>query len=223
MSFYKTGIVYTSNINESLIESLSPPFDNTIYTEPDNSRWIRIFHHNNPAENLFSSADPFSTGVYKNEDMWFNVSVCNFASTWELMIIQARLSTDTPEKFRWIQLVNPMVANYSDVALANITRVTTSGYTTASGNYAGLYLRSNQTTSPQDYLTCNNGTASNWFGAIGSWTAHQGGIPAYNGSAITTGYTNLYLRLSNDLEKYFKIDKASIYNEAITLNTFIER
>jgi hypothetical protein len=129
------------------------------------------------------------------------------------MIIQARLSTDTAEKFRWIQNVNPMTATYSEVALANITRVTTSGYTTASGNYAGIYKR-NFTS----FIVCNNGTEGNWFGAIGSWTAWNSGIPGYNGGAITSGYTDLYLRIDN-----IKLVKASIYNEAIISNNFIER
>lgn len=209
MSFYKTGTINTPNINESLYNI----YDRQVYAEADNSAWIRIFHHNNPAENLFSSTDTFTTSVYKNTNLWFNISLCNLTTVWELMIIQARLSTDTAEKFRWIQNVNPMTATYSEVALANITRVTTSGYTTASGNYAGIYKR-NFTS----FIVCNNGTEGNWFGAIGSWTTWNSGIPGYNGGAITSGYTDLYLRIDN-----IKLDKASIYNEAITSNNFIER
>ena len=209
MSFYKTGTISIPNINESLYNT----YDRQVYSESDNSAWIRIFHHNNPAENLFANTDTFTTSVYKNSNLWFNVSLCNLTTVWELMIIQARLSTDTPEKFRWIQLANPMVANYSDVTLANITRVTTSGYTTPDGNYAGIYKKNTSS-----YLVCNNGNSGHWFGAIGSWSAWNSGIPGYNGGAITSGYTDLYLRIDN-----IKLDKASIYNEAITSNNFIER
>lgn len=209
VSFKKTGSV-VSNIQELML--------NPIY-EPDNSMWIQIAHHNNPASYLFSSTDTFETSVYTDSNRWFHVSLCNLVTTWELMIIQARLSTDTPEKFRWIQTANPMTATYADVALANITRITTSGYTTATGNYAGLYYRRNQISTPEAYLVCNNGTAGNWFGPVGSWTLWSSGTPAYNGSVITTGYTDLYLRIDNtDLPK-----KISVYEYNIISNSIIER
>lgn len=203
VSFKKTGAV-ASNIQELML--------NPIY-EPDNSMWIQIAHHNNPASYLFSSTDTFETCVYTDQNRWFHVSLCNLVTTWELMIIQAPLATDTIEKYRWIQAVNPMIATYEDVALANIIRVTTSGYTTPGGNYAGIYKRNTSS-----YLVCNNGYSGHWFGAIGSWSVHNSGTPGYNGKTITSGYMKLYLRIDNtDLIKKF-----SIYKDSITANSIIE-
>ena len=205
VSFKKTGSV-VSNIQELML--------NPIY-EPDNSMWIQIAHHNNPASYLFSSTDTFETSVYTDSNRWFHVSLCNLVTTWELMIIQAPLATDTAEKYRWIQTVNPMIATFSQVALANITRVTTSGYTTASGNYAGLY----KDTGNRSYIICNNGTSGNYWGDFGGWTVYQGGIPGYSHNVITTGYIDLYLRIDNtDLPK-----KISVYENNIITNTIIER
>ena len=64
VSITKTGQFYNSHINE-------------IHVEPDGSRWEHIFHHNNPAANLFASTDDFANGVYKNENLWFNFQICN--------------------------------------------------------------------------------------------------------------------------------------------------
>lgn len=204
VSFKKTGSV-VSNIQELML--------NPIY-EPDNSVWIQIAHHNNPSSYLFSSTDTFETSVYTDSNRWFHVSLCNLVTTWELMIIQAPLATDTAEKYRWIQTVNPMIATYEDVALANITRITTTGYTTPGGNYAGIYKKNSSS-----YLVCNNGNSGHWFGAIGSWSVHNSGTPGYNGKTITSGYMNLYLRIDNtDLPK-----KISVYEYNIITNTIIER
>ena len=71
-----TGQFKNSNLNEYLVE-------------PDGSVWEHVFHHNNPASNLFASTDSFTTGVYKSKDAWFNFQVCNsLSSSWEFLIIQ---------------------------------------------------------------------------------------------------------------------------------------
>ena len=71
----KNGFLIANSINE-------------YHIEPDGTIWERIFHHSNPANNLFTSSDTFTTGVYKNENSWFNFSICNILNTYELMVIQ---------------------------------------------------------------------------------------------------------------------------------------
>ena len=188
LSIKKTGIIETSLFTEFIANT----FDTTTYTEPDGSAWIRIVHHNNPGtSNLFASGDTFTTQVYKDANRWFNASLCNYLSgSWEFMIKQTATSGATEYKYRWIQTINPMVAAWADVASANITKITTSGYTTFSTG--GLYHHGSNT-----YLCTNNGTQGNWWGAVGSWGTHQSGIPAWAGVVVTTGYCDLYLRIDN--------------------------
>ena len=209
VSFYKTGVVSA----DSVLDALRCPFDKQVYLEPDGSAWIRIVHHNNPASIRFASTDPFETLVYKDADRWFAAALCNSVTKWELMIIQAVNSGDTASKYRWIQTVNPMTAAFDDVAAANVTKITTTGYTTPGASYGGLYKRNSAT-----YLSCNNGNSGNWYGNLGGWTVWSTGIPGYNGVAIASGYIDLYLRLDG----VSAVDKASIYKDKITTDTLIE-
>ncbi len=211
VSFNKTGII-TSDI----FEKLRNPFDPTVYYEPDGSAWIRVTHQNNPATNLFSSTDTFITSVYKDDNRWFYLSLCDLVSTWELMVKQMQTSGGTEEKYRWIQSVNPMEAVFADVASENVTKITTSGYT--SSTYGGAYKKKSNA-----YIACNNGNSGNWWGAIGSWSTHQSGIPGYNGKVITSGYLDVYLRINGDIKTYFEIENFSIYKDSITSDTIIER
>ena len=75
MSIYKNGIWKTTNLDNYFLQFLTTP---NIITEPDGSIWLQVFHHNNPATNgIFSSTDTFATGVYLDENKWFNVNLCN--------------------------------------------------------------------------------------------------------------------------------------------------
>ena len=166
-------------------------YDTKTYMEPDGSAWVRIFHHSNPASKLFASGNTFANSVYIDADRWFNFQVCNDVSTWEFMIKQkAESTTATESKYRWIQTKNPMTAVFADVASASITKVTTSGY--SSFSHGGLYKIQSNT-----YLCTNNGTNGNWWGAVGAWTNHQSGIPAWAGVIVKTGYEDVYLRIDN--------------------------
>lgn len=187
---YKTGITQGQEISE--IDGMSNlKYDPNVYIEPDGSAWVRIFHHANPTSNKFASSDTFTTGVYKDENRWFNFDLCNNVNTWEFMLIQKAESTTTTEtKYRWIQTKNPLVAVYADVASANIIKITTSGYTTFS--HGGLYKINSNT-----YLCTNNGANGNWWGAVGAWNAHGGGIPAWASVVVKTGYVDVYLRIDN--------------------------
>ena len=208
MSIKKNGVVETSSFSNFI----SNPFDLNCYVEPDNSVWIRLVHHANPTDNKFASNNTFTTSVYIDANRWFNVALCNKVglSTWELMIKQMPATGGTESKFRWIQKYNPMSATFAQVASAEVTKVTTSGYTSFSSG--GLYPINSNT-----YLCTNNGTQGNWWGSVGAWNAHQGGIPAWNGTIVTTGYMDLYLRVDNDLKT-----TASIFNNSIVARDFIE-
>ncbi len=204
----KTGVVESA----SFTESFGSLYDQTSYVEPDNSVWIRIFHHNNPANARFASTNTFSSSVYLDADRWFNVSLLNMITngTYELMIHQLPASGGTLEKYRWVQTKNPMTCAFGDVDVADVTINTSSGYT-ALTNYGGIYYKNSST-----YLCVNNGNSGNWMGAVGSWSAWSGGIPGW-GKAVTSGYLDLYLRVDNQ-----SASLCSIFDTHIQATDFIE-
>ena len=183
-----TGIITGHEIYESpFVDTLK--YDKTIYTEPDGSKWVRIFHHNNPASTLFSSSSVWRKGVYVNENVWFDIyGNVELAPKYELMVKQKTTSSASEVKYRWIQNVSPLTAVWDDVKPANVTRITTSGYT--DGTFGGLFISNNNT-----HMVIANSNSSNWYGATGSWTAYQSGIPGYPSTTITSGYMDIYLRI----------------------------
>ena len=203
----KKGIWHADQFSEYLIS----PHDNIIKIESDGSLWTHIFHHNNPASNLFASTDDFTNALYKSENAWVDFSLCNHADKWEFLVIQSPTSGAAEIKIRWLQPANPMTATYASVANANITYRTGSGYVTSS--WGGLYRKGGNT-----YLCANNGTEGNWWGATGSWSLHQSGIPAFYGQVVTTGYYDIYLRIDNLANTKATITKGS----AITENQLYE-
>ena len=209
---HRTGVLSNSNFNEinNLFNLL---YDKQLYIEPDGSCWIRIFHHANCDTKLFVSSDTFTTSVYKDADRWFNVSLCNKVNKWELMVKSMPTAGGTETKYRWIQTKNPMTAAYADVAAASVTKVTGNGY--ASYGWGGLYHIGSST-----YLSTNNGTNGNWWGAVGAWANHQDGIPGWT-TVITTGYEDVYLRIDNldQVNLHAKNIKAGMW----TANQFIEK
>lgn len=199
----KQGIV---NFNETA-EFLVNEFDLENYRESDGSIWIRVFHHNNPSGGLFASTDNFNAPLYKDANRWFNCQLFNQITNgkWELMVKQALTSSATETKYRWIQTVNPYTATFAQTSKDNVTKITTSGYST-NANAGGMYKMNSNT-----FFVINNSSSGNWFGAIGSWTAHQSGIPSYPNTVVTSGYFDLYLRL----------DSSNIVNEAIIGKNYI--
>jgi hypothetical protein len=202
MSISKTGIISTSTFSETFVN----PFDTTFYEEPDKSVWIRIIHHNNPASVLFASTNAFDNPVNIDDDRWWYASLVNKITnnTYEFMVKQKALATDNETKYRWIQTKNPFNAVFGDVDAADVTKITTSGYSTHA-NYGGIYKFNNKT-----YFVANNGTSGNWWGAFGSWTAFNGGIPGFAQVIIKTGYMDLYLRVDNQVNNITSIFKNSI-------------
>lgn len=212
VSITKEGLVKASGFSEKFIN----PYDLEYYVEPDNSVWIRIIHHNTPASSRFSSTDTFDSSVYYDTNKWFYASLVNKITngTYEFMIKQKATSDGTEVKYRWIQSKNPFTAAYGDVDAADVTKITTSGYST-SGTFGGIYKKSSLANT---YFTANDGaSSSNWWGAFGCWAAYQGGIPGWNQTVITTGYLDLYLRIDNQINNI-----ASIFDNSIMATEFIE-
>lgn len=181
-SFRNTGVVTATEISECYGK-----FDSEVRFEPDGSAWMRVVHHNNPAGSLFSSSDAFTAWVYKDANLFCHGKMFDYTDRWELMVEQKTTSTATATKIRWIQTVNPNVAVFGDVDSADVTKISTDGYTVST--YGGIYKKNSST-----YWCANNANSSNWMGAVGCWTAWNGGIPGWGG-AVTSGYLDLYIRL----------------------------
>jgi len=213
MSVNKNGVWSGNEFSNYSFRTVISPI--TIQ-EPDGSVWLQIFHHNNPASNLFAQTDTFTLGVYKNENTWFNFNACNVATKWELLIKQKSTSSGTEVKYRWIQTANPMTCTFGDVDVADITPITTSGYSAMGSSQGGLYKKVSST-----YLCQNNANSGNWWGAVGSWTNYNSGIPAINGVTVTSGYLDIYLRIDNNSLSI--TNKAKIFNnQDVIANDFIE-
>ena len=212
----KQGQIQASQISE--FNGLSfLKYDPNTYIEPDGSAWIRIYHHNNPGAGSFSSSNDFAHSVYIDENRWFNVEVCNHLDKWEFMVKGKFTSTSNEWKLRWIQTVNPMTAVYADVAAANVTKITTGGYSAYTSSWGGLYAKKGSA-----YLTTNNGNSGNWWGAVGSYSVYQNGIPGWGptGTITTTGFNDLYVRIDNITLSNMTIK--STKNNIWTANNLIE-
>lgn len=202
-----------SNIAIGTIQS-KLQYDKNIYTEPDGSQWVHVFHHNNPAGGLFASTDSFTTSVYKDENRWLDMAlVMSSVTSWELLYVQKDTSTSAEKKYRWIQNINPFNATWTDVQPGNVTYVTGNGYT--SSTQGGLWKNNGST-----YFAIANASSGNWFGAIGSWTAYSGGTPGYPNTTVTSGSMDLYVRLKNIniLDIY---DMSGFNNHGVLVNTLV--
>lgn len=184
MKFNKNGIVTSNKLKE-------------YHVEPDGSVWEQCFFHNNPSVNLFSSSDSFSTGVYKSDEMWFDFNRCRELTSFEFLYIQQSTKGGAFTKYRWIQSKSPFVATYEDVSPSAVTRITTSGYT--DGGYGGLYYFGSNT-----YFVIANSTNGNWWGATGSWTPYEGGIPGYPVNVCSTGSIRVFVRVDSTKLKSYK-------------------
>ena len=191
-------------------------YDKKLHIEPDGSVWAHIYHHNRPDLGSFSSTNDFANSVKIDDNRWFNATeiVNSFSSEWEFLIIYNFTQDGTVYKERWIQTKNPETAVFGDVDAADITRVTGNGYRT--GTWGGLYKKNSSA-----YWVMNNGTNGNWWGATGSFSIYQGGIPGYGGSITTTGCNDLYIRIDRFSSTPTKasIGRGSVY----TFNDFIEK
>lgn len=190
MGVYKNGVWKTKELMDYFLNFIHDP---VFIIEPDGSLWLQVFHHNNPSAGRFASTDTFTSGCYKDANKWFNCNLFNCFNKWEILFTQSLTAGATPQKFRWVQKVNPMTAAFADTVRANVTFTTLPGYTTPGSAYGGMHKLNSSS-----YLVCNNNAASNWFGAVGAWTAYNNGIPGYNGATVTTGVVDVYIRVDNN-------------------------
>lgn len=196
MRVAKNGVITSRNLKE-------------YHIEPDGSVWEQCLYHNNPSVNLFSSSDSFATGVYKNDEMWFDFTRCKELSSFEFLYIQQTTKGGAYTKYRWVQTKSPFTATYADVSPSAVTRVTTSGYT--DGGYGGLYYLGGNT-----YFVVANSNNGNWYGATGCWTAYQGGIPGYPNTTVTTGSVRVFVRVDVPKTKDYKA------NDVLMTNSIVE-
>lgn len=189
ISVEKTGVVSGNSLS-----SLPGKYDNNVIVEPDGSCWAHIVHHADPTTYKFASTDTFATGVWKDDRRFFDASMCDLVDKWEFLLVQKGDASTATERYRWIQTKNPNTAVFADVAAASVTKQSSaSGYSDISAAYGGIYKFNSNT-----YYCANNGANGNWWGAIGAWNGHQGGIPGYSGVIVKDGgFQDLYLRIDN--------------------------
>lgn len=190
MNITKTGqIIETTKFIELDLSQLH--YDKTIYVD-NNCYWVKVFHHNNPASNGVFTANASSdwrNGIYESEHKWFDLGIVNTLPKYEFMVKQKLESSSSETKYRWIQNINPFFATYDDVVAANVTKITTSGYSTLAAA-GGIYEKNGSAK-----MCIANANSGNWFGAIGSWTVYQTGFPGYPNTTIKSGYLDLYVRV----------------------------
>ena len=170
-------------------------YDSNIYYEPDGSAWIRVFHHNNPASNKFSSSDTFTTSFKKNDNMWWDMPKFNQITDniYDIMVKYKTTSNAGEIKHRWVQYTNPMSGTFEDTTYNKVTKSYYYGSTIMNNFYGGFY----RDTSNNAYIVHNDNDRGNWFGAIGCWSSFQNGIPGPNGTIITSGYVDVYMHIPN--------------------------
>ena len=187
ISFAKTGVVSCNGIS-----SLPGKYDPEVLIEPDGSCWAHIGHHADPTTYKFSSGDPFTTGVWKDDRRFLDASYCDLVDKWEFIVEQKQLADSAVQRFRWVQPVNPNTGTFENTVAANITRYG-SDYGYNDSGYGGMYKINSVT-----YYCCNDGTKGNWWGAIGAWNTIQGGIPGWARTIVKDGgYLDLYIRIDN--------------------------
>ena len=188
-------------------------YDTSVYTEPDGTKWVRIVHHNNPANGLFTQGSSWGNSVYVDSNRWYDVNdTINALTKYEFMVKQKNTSSASEVKYRWVQKKSPLTATWYDVKASEVVRNTSSGYT--DGGYGGLYILNSNT-----YLCIANASNGNWYGAFGCWTAYSGGIPGYPNTIVTSGYMDLYVRVDEILPLIY--DSSGYGNHGLPMGNLI--
>ena len=206
----KNGQVQFSTIYENgLIEKLH--YDKTIYTEPDGSTWVRVFHHNDPTTSgLFIRDSDWEHGVYESANKWYDIEqIIPLLIKYEFMVKQKTTSSANEVKYRWVQTANPLTCVYGDVSPGHVTINTSTGY--ANSSQGGLWKMNSNAR-----MCIANSSSGNWYGAMGSWSVYNtNNVPGYPNSNISTGYLDFYVRIYPNVK--------DIKNYGLTANQFIER
>lgn len=176
-------------------------------TLTDGSLWVQVLHHNNPASNMFTSANCWNyddeSNLYsalhlmKNPDWKVN-------GVYELLAEEKLTSSGTVSQYRWTQTSNPATSS----SVTGFTAITGSG-----GNFTGLQLDTRH--------GCMSHAGSTWWCCCGAFTQYNGGIPGFGGT-VTSGCLDLYIRVRSGEVSGAESGTAAIYKEAITATEFVE-
>jgi hypothetical protein len=197
----KTGVVKSSLILEGQTSKFKVLSDGSV--------WVQLLHHNNPSTNLFTQSNCWNydngTNLYSALFLLKNGDFKNSQGQYEFLACEKLTSASTETVFRWKQTSNPSVSS------------TITGFSAISGSssysYRGLLTNGN-------YGCMHNGNT--WWGCCGSYTPYQGGIPGF-GNVITTGYLDLYVRVSDEKLKGSNISgTTAFYKESILTNQLLE-
>lgn len=147
----------------------------------DGKTWVRILHHNNPAVNLFTTANCWDND---DENLYSklrvlrddNGSLKTSAGYYEFMVKERLTSTSAEQTYVWRQTSNPTASTCTGYQLVSQTNNPNRNFGISFGP-TGNCLFSNKTA---------------WWCACGCWTAYQGGIPGFN-NVVTSGYMDLYI------------------------------
>jgi len=195
---FQTGLIKINNYIET--------DSSNIMIASDGAAFLRILHHNNPASNLFTTANCWcnnSTNLYSGLVLLKNAAWITSLSEFEFIICEKLTSDATESQYRWKQTSNPALTS------------SVTGYTVISGSPArDCKLRNNGS-----MAAMHNGSA--WWVACGSYTAYQGGIPGVAG-VVTTGYLDLYIRIPDAMLKGTLADNVKFYEKSIAGKQILE-
>lgn len=202
----KKGLFFSNDLNEqeSMEEMMIKELD-------DGSVWARIFWHDVSSDATYFTNEEEAKSCNKSNrysnlksigDMKYN------GDYYEFMLCYPQHSTTKYN--RWIQTVNPLEtrSNANQTALTMGYEAVHIDFTTYW--YYGMGLCSNSLS----FLDCEAGH-NNWFGAIGQYGAHSGGMPA----PIESGMN----QVQSEVELWVRVDDSfKSQNKAIIKNTFIK-
>ena len=193
MKISKSGVLATGGFS-----NIAPTQDMEIKVLSDGSAWARILHHNNKSGTvLFTSSNLMniqSTNLYSR--LYLLECFRDKNGGFEFMVIQPDIDNTI---YRWKQSNNP----------TNTTTLT--DYVSVQNGQGGLVKCSGNT------LCAVSTSTSNWWCAVGCYTAYNGGIPGF-GKKTVTGSLDFYVRTDTMADQ--SITKA--YKDFITSKDFLE-
>lgn len=158
-------------------------FENDYIISYGGATWLKVLQHVNPSSNQFTSSN---AGNNDSENLYSKLSYLttnNFKSSngaYEFLARQQQTSSGAVSTYRWTQTSAPASAS-SITGFTSLEGGLTRGLCKCSGN---TYL-------------AHTGTTGDWWGACGSWSTYQGGVPGLGNLLVTTGFIQLYVRIDN--------------------------
>lgn len=196
---YDTGIFKTKNFIES---------NDNLLIDTDGSVFLKILHHNNPASNLFTQNNNW---LNNDPDLFSNLIILKdspiFSQLSEYEFIgKEKLTTSSTEvTYRWKQTNNPALTSSATgfQLLAGSAAKLTNGLANA-GTHG-----------------CFDISGDTWWCCCGAYDAYQGGIPGFT-NIVTTGYTDLYIKIPDTLLKGYIDETAKFYTDSAYSKQFLE-